>query len=118
MNLEDATTDGDDEVAGDLSSMVTGEGSEDSDGSSGGGGGGGVRGTVRIKGLYGTEQYPPDTECEECGSRAVGVLVKEKRMGNKVTSSGYPLCSRHRDLFKESNPASWENMEFKRFVDQ
>jgi len=116
VDLDDATT-GEEEV-GDLSDMVTGEGDAGGNSSSSGGSGGGVRSTVVVKGLYGTEQIPPDTTCEKCGTRAVGVLVFEKRLGNKTTKDGRPLCSRHRDNFKESNPAGWDEMEFKRFVDQ
>lgn len=115
VDLDGATTDDDDSM--DLGSMVTGEGDGDSGGGSGGSRGGGSRTTVMVKGLYGTDQYPPDTTCHKCGTRAVGVLVMEKRLGEKVTKTGRPMCSRHRDVFKKSNTASWEEFEFRRFVD-
>lgn len=80
--------------------------------------GGNKRSTITLKtGLYGTEQFPPDTDCEECYRKAVGVLIMEKRIGNTVKKYGRPLCSTHVDDFKHSNPAEWDNREFRKFTD-
>ncbi len=103
----------------DLGGAVTDEGSEDSSSSgSNSGGNGGRRSTVIVKGHYGTEQVPPDTECEKCSRRAVGVLVLEQRLGNKGTKKTRPLCSNHRDSLKAQLGDVWEEYDFRRFVDQ
>lgn len=91
--------------------------SSDSNGNSGGSGGS-TRGNVIVKSHYGTELFPPDTECGNCSSRAVGVLVKEKRVGGNTMKDGKPLCGVHRDRFRKANMATWEEYEFRRFVDQ
>lgn len=101
----------------DLGSAVTDEGSSSSSGSGGGGHSGNVRTTIIVKSHYGTEQVPPDTECEKCPNRAVGVLVLGQMMGNKRTKKTRPLCSRHRDEFKRGVGDVWEEYDFRRFVD-
>lgn len=94
-----------------------GDKSGQSNGSSGGGGGG-RRGTVAVKGQYGTEQYPPDTLCDECNTRAVGVAIHEKtRERGEAISPGVPLCGKHRDKKRDDEVADWDNWEFRRFID-
>lgn len=101
----------------DLSGAVTDEGSSSSGSSGGGGHGGNVRTTIIVKSHYGTEQVPPNTECEKCPNRSVGVLVLDQMMGNKRTKKTRPLCSRHRDEFKRGVGDVWEEYDFRRFVD-
>lgn len=94
-----------------------GDESGQSSGSSGGGGGG-RRGTVAVKGKYGTEQFPPDTTCDECGARAIGVAIHEKtRERGEVISPGTPLCGNHRDEKLDDEVADWDDWEFRRFID-
>lgn len=72
-----------------------------------------------MKGLYGTETFPPDTECHRCTRRAVCVLVKKKKYstGDRSTSKtgeeGEPLCGVHRDKVKSTTTAE---LEFRTFV--
>jgi len=100
----------------DLNDAITGEGDEGS--SNGNGGGGGRRKTIIIKSVYGSEQVPPDTSCEECNKRAIGVLVKKKKMGSGIHKTAEPLCSIHRDSLKRDIGDVWEEYDFRRFVDQ
>lgn len=80
------------------------------------GGGGGRRSTITVKRKYGTEQFPPDSKCDECSTRAVGVIVVEKTRENTVFKEVRPLCGRHRDSMQSKLP-DWDNIEFRRFVD-
>lgn len=92
--------------------------SEDSpSSSSSGGGGGGRRTNVMVQGKYGTEVYPPSTSCDECGARAVGILLidRTRRRMEKI-SPGTPLCSTHRNEYRD-DVADWDEWEFRRFVD-
>lgn len=90
-----------------------------SSGGSGGGKGGGRRKTIIVKTPgAGSKQYPPDTRCGHCSRRAVGVLVREKRMGGKTYKYGDAMCPSHRDRFKRNYPVDWEERTFERFVDQ
>lgn len=99
-----------DKSAGD----TTSEGSS----SGGGGGGGGRRSNVFVSGEYGTKVYPPDTDCEKCKNRAVGVLLIEKtRRREDKMDTGTPLCSQHKKKAKEEQIADWDNWEWRRFVD-
>lgn len=70
-----------------------------------------------MKGLYGTTQYPPDTECKTCGERAVVVFKVMQDVGKHEYEAGFPLCGKHRDKFKERHPDDARYGEFVRFVD-
>lgn len=74
---------------------------------------GGLRGWVRVKAAYGTEQFGPETVCEHCSTKAVGVMVKNTNVGIQ----GEPLCRRHRDKIKGEGSLAWEDRDFRRFVD-
>lgn len=100
----------------DLGEALSGSGSSTQTSSSGGGGG--RRSTIIIDSLYGSEQFPPDTKCQKCGERAVGVLEKKEILQDeKVIEYGQPLCGNHRDAIKRGNPETFEVCEFTRFVD-
>lgn len=90
------------------------EETEGSDGSAGNkGGSGGRRSTIIVKGNYGTKTISPDTDCEKCDDRAVGVLIVKKSASVGTTA----LCSDHRDRLKNEYPETWKHVEFRRFVD-
>jgi len=74
---------------------------------------------VIVKGLYGTELFPPHTECDKegCDTRAVGVLIKDKIAYGQRYQEGQPLCIEHRDYVRDSLPNLWKSTEFMRFID-
>lgn len=43
--------------------------------------------------------------------------IKEKRYKGTSYNSGEPLCGYHRDLVQGANPQTWENTEWRTFVD-
>jgi len=92
----------------------------DDGGSSRGGnsGGGGVRGTITVSERYGTTVYGPETACDRCGKRAVGVLViPDGIVSDDYVGHSAAMCGSHRDDAKESYSSAWEKCEFRRFVD-
>lgn len=94
------------------------EDGDNSSGSGGGGGGGGRRSHIFVKMRYGTRQFPPDTDCDECGARAVGVMIPDE---DTVQDDGLvdprPLCSTHRDDIKQDKETFFQEGEFRRFID-
>jgi len=93
-------------------------GDDDESGDGRSGGAGGRRSNVFVKGRFGTTQYPPDTVCDRCGDRAVGVMIIERtRQRTDDLGDGEPLCGNHRDIVEEDEVADWDEVEFRRFVD-
>jgi len=72
-----------------------------------------------VKGEWGTKFFDTSTECEDCGSRAVGVL-KDVALHDetyKGIKAAVPLCSHHRDKVKAQNEEVWGDNTFQRFID-
>lgn len=93
------------------------KGDESTSGSSGAGAGGGIRKTITVKREYGTEQIPPDTRCQECGTRAIGVVVIESDYTDQLGKSCEPLCSNHKRSRYGSDLEDVRGFEWRRFVD-
>lgn len=90
-----------------------------SGGSSGGGGGGGRRDAITIKGEFGTHQVTPDETCQECGARAVGVIVcKVGSDTDRGSMTGWvPFCTDDAKGFAQSNGNELDDYDWRRFVD-
>lgn len=70
-----------------------------------------------LDGMYGSRTFPPNSECSRCHTRAIGVLVKDRRHGGMEFEDGEPLCGNHRDMIKLAEERRWEQDDWRRFVD-
>lgn len=94
------------------------DGNQESRSSSNSGGGGKVRSPISVSEKYGTSFYGTETECEQCSTRAVGVLVvKRGLLPEDAVKRSAPLCGDHRDKYKSEYSGAWSESEFRRFVD-
>ena len=89
--------DNEDEMS--VDSLVTGTGNEDTDSTkTSSSSSSGKREPITVSCRFGTELYEKDTECEECTSKAEGVLVYDGELfgRNPGIETGRPLCKTHR----------------------
>jgi hypothetical protein len=100
-----------------IDDAATSEGSSGSSGVGSGGGNGGRRTNIIVKGHYGTEVFPPSSECDICGDRAIGVLVTRRDLGGAETKQGVPLCTTCKEDIVEAKGLSEGQVEYRKFVD-
>jgi len=102
----------------DISIGKSAETEDEQSGSGSGSSGAGRRSPISVSEEYGTAFYGVRTECEKCGSRAVGVIIiPEEILPEDSVCRSHPLCGKHRDLAREEFSSVWESSEFRRFVD-
>lgn len=81
-------------------------------------GGGTRRSPISVQEEYGTSFYGTDTECKQCDTRAVGVLIMpDKIVPESAVCRSVPLCRNHRDQTMDQFGTAWTASEFRRFVD-
>lgn len=109
-----------DSVDFDLGDAVVDSGDDDSGSSnSGGPGNRGKRTAVYAKLDYGTEAFPPKTDCAHCDRRAEGVIigVLPDSMDNGSMKGTHCVCPDHREELENTNRFRLDNYTYKTFVD-
>jgi len=75
------------------------------------------RSTVIVTGaMYASHTFPPDTECENCSRKAEGVIVIERKVGDKKTLVPIPLCKNHRRGYEAKYPKLMKASDYKTFA--
>lgn len=73
-----------------------------------------------MKSQYGTQFFDENSVCEECGEKAIGVLVIDHtgELGNKLGGrEGRTLCTPCKKFIENKGIGTGEITEWRRFVD-